>query len=43
MHTNSDLYGHYAECLQCGHMKDLPEPNKLLESLKVDIAGKKVA
>ena len=43
LHTNRDLYGTYAECLQCGYMKDLPEPSALLKSLKVDFVGKKVA
>ena len=43
LHTNRDLYGNYVECLQCGYMKDLPDPNKLLESLKVDFVAKKVA
>ena len=43
MHTNRDLCGSYVECLQCGYMRDLPEPNKLLKSLKVDFARKRVA
>ena len=43
LNTNRDLYGNYAECLQCGYMKDLPDPSKLLESLNVEIVRKKVA
>ena len=43
LQKNRDLYGNYVECLQCGFMKDLPEPSALLKSLKVDFVGKKVA
>ena len=25
MHATSDIYGRYAECIQCGHSRDLPE------------------
>lgn len=24
MHANSDMYGEYRECLNCGHMIDIP-------------------
>ena len=43
LHKNRDLYGNYVSCLQCGYMKDLPEPSALLKSLKVDFVSKKVA
>lgn len=43
MLANRDLYGNYAECLQCGYMCDLPDTNKLLKSFEVDLAGKMVA
>ncbi len=29
MHTNRDLYGSYAECLQCGHMEYLKDTHTL--------------
>ncbi|HAL49535.1 MAG: hypothetical protein FI707_15175 [SAR202 cluster bacterium] len=35
MHINRDMYGSYRECLQCGYMVDIEEPNKLLESLNL--------
>ena len=43
LHSNQDLYGNYVECLQCGYMKDLPEPSEFLKSLKIDFISKKVA
>ena len=43
LHSNQDLYGSYVECLQCGYMKDLPEPSEFLKSLKIDFISKKVA
>ena len=33
IHVNRDMYGSYRQCLQCGYMKDLESPNRLLESL----------
>jgi DNA-directed RNA polymerase subunit M/transcription elongation factor TFIIS len=30
MITNRDIYGSYKECLQCGHMVDIEQPNKYL-------------
>ena len=27
MYTNRDVYGSYAECLQCGHMEYLKDPH----------------
>lgn len=29
VHTNRDMYGTYRECLQCGYMVDVEQPNKL--------------
>ena len=26
MHVNSDIYGDYKECLNCGNMQDLENP-----------------
>ncbi len=43
MHINRDMYGSYRECLQCGYMVDIDEPNKLLESLNLTAEKKKVA
>lgn len=31
VHLTSDMYGHYAQCIQCGHTRDLPE-KKLVEA-----------
>ena len=33
MQSNRDMYGSYVECLQCGHMQDIEQPNTLLASL----------
>ena len=30
MHSNRDMYGAYKECLQCGHMVDLKQPDGLV-------------
>ncbi|MDP6072737.1 MAG: hypothetical protein QGG34_14465 [SAR202 cluster bacterium] len=43
MHINEDLYGRYRKCLQCGYMRDLDEPNKLLELRKILATKKQVA
>jgi|TARA_B100000809_G_scaffold266894_1_gene332659 hypothetical protein len=37
------MYGSYDECLQCGYMQDIEEPNKLLASLAAAGVKKKVA
>ncbi len=37
LHTNRDLYGNYTQCLQCGYMRDIPDPNRLFAS--VDMAA----
>ena len=42
VYTKQDMYGKYAECLQCGHMTDIEEPNALLSVAKLR-AKKKVA
>jgi hypothetical protein len=34
MHTNRDLYGSYAECLQCGHMEYLKDTDTLQTRMK---------
>lgn len=34
MHTNRDMYGAYKECLQCGHMQDIQDPNRLASLLE---------
>ncbi|PKB63385.1 MAG: hypothetical protein BZY67_00350 [SAR202 cluster bacterium Io17-Chloro-G1] len=43
LHGNRDMYGSYDECLQCGYMHDIEEPNKLLASLAAAGVKKKVA
>ena len=30
VHSNRDIYGHYKVCLQCGHMVDVPKPDRAL-------------
>ena len=42
MHMNRDLYGTYKECLQCGHMVDIVQPNSLF-SVPVPRDKRKVA
>ena len=42
MHPNRDMYGSYRECLQCGHMTDVVDRNRLLSEL-TPRTGKKVA
>ena len=37
------MYGSYRQCLQCGYMKDIESPNRLLESLALAPSKKKVA
>ena len=43
LHGNRDMYGSYDECLQCGYMQDIEEPNKLFASLAAAGVKKKVA
>jgi DNA-directed RNA polymerase subunit M/transcription elongation factor TFIIS len=43
LHSNRDMYGSYRECLQCGYMQDIVEPNKLSALLASGIVKKKVA
>ena len=43
LHGNRDMYGSYDECLQCGYMQDIEEPNKLLALLAAAGVKKKVA
>tara|TARA_B100000749_G_C18237957_1_gene387110 strand:+ start:197 stop:382 length:186 start_codon:yes stop_codon:yes gene_type:complete len=43
LHSNRDMYGSYDECLQCGYMQDIEEPNKLLALLAAAGVKKKVA
>ena len=43
LHSNRDMYGSYDECLQCGYMRDIEEPNKLLATLSEVVRKKKVA
>ena len=43
MHIKRDIYGSYRQCLQCGYMLDIEEPNNLLESLSLVVDEKKVA
>ena len=43
LHGNRDVCGSYDECLQCGYMQDIEEPNKLLASLAAAGVKKKVA
>ncbi len=33
MHDSRDMYGTYRVCVQCGHMVDLAEPNRLASLL----------
>ena len=35
LHTNRDLYGDYSHCLQCGYMRDIPDPNRLFASVNL--------
>ncbi len=32
IHVSWDVYGRYWDCLQCGYMLAIDDPNKLLES-----------
>ena len=43
LHGNRAMYGSYDECLQCGYMQDIEEPNKLLALLAAAGVKKKVA
>ena len=45
MHDNRDVYGGYAECLQCGYMRDAEDPKRLsrLLDFAADGEGKKSA
>ncbi|MCH8310482.1 MAG: hypothetical protein IIB17_08310 [Chloroflexi bacterium] len=43
LNSNRDMYGSYDECLQCGYMRDIEEPNKLLTMLTEVVRKKKVA
>ena len=43
INVNRDMYGSYRQCLQCGYMKDIESPNRLLESLALNPVKKKVA
>ena len=43
LHSHRDMYGSYDECLQCGYMQDIEEPNKLLAALAAAGVKKKVA
>lgn len=43
MHINSDIYGEYKECLQCGHMVDIPRPKNLFSLSDAKVTKKKVA
>lgn len=42
VHANRDMYGHYNECMQCGHMQDIEKPTALVASL-TEAMGKKRA
>ena len=35
MYSNKDMYGEYKECLQCGHMVDIPKARPLV---RLDLA-----
>ena len=41
MHVNSDIYGEYKECLQCGLMLDVREQNELVEAVIADANDRK--
>jgi DNA-directed RNA polymerase subunit M/transcription elongation factor TFIIS len=43
MHVNDDLYGRYKECLQCGYMRDIEDPEKVLKLHKILTGKSKVA
>ena len=47
MHVNSDIYGDYKECLQCGLMLELDRNGNILAPLtdggRAEAKGKKVA
>ena len=33
LHENRDIYGSYKECLQCGYMVDMDNPNGVLAEM----------
>ncbi|MCH7746024.1 MAG: hypothetical protein IIC84_08130 [Chloroflexi bacterium] len=43
MYTERDIYGTYKECLQCGHMIDLPKPGKIISEALIAEAKKEAA
>jgi len=42
VHMTSDMYGRYAECIQCGHSRDIPE-KRILEARLARAAAEKQA
>ena len=43
MHLTTDMYGRYAECIQCGHSRDLPEKSLVEARLAKTAAAQKQA
>ena len=43
VHLTSDMYGHYAECIQCGHSRDIPEKALAEAKLARAVAAQKQA
>lgn len=43
MHTNSDIYGEYKECLQCGLMEDVEQKKRYVFSAELTKRRRKKA
>lgn len=43
VHMTSDMYGRYAECIQCGHTRDIPEKRLVEARLARAVAAEKQA
>ena len=41
IHVNSDVYGEYKECLQCGMIQDIERANDILAPVLVKSRSKK--
>ena len=41
MYVNSDIYGEYKECLQCGLMLDVQEQDELVQAVIADANDRK--
>ena len=43
VHMTSDMYGRYAQCIQCGHSRDLPEKRAAEARVTRAVAEKQAA